>query len=568
MSAPSLQWRVVTAAFGLTLCCSWGLAAEPAKLKAHLDAGEFAPALEIARQAADVRQRDALLGQVAASQAAAGLRNSALATASMMESDVARSSAASSASSAPPRSARGGGTQADFDSLIDLITSTVAPTTWDQVGGPGSIAPFATGVHVDAKGNMHRLLEEELSQRLDRVRDQAAMTSGPGTARRTSQLRKVSLPRLERAVQLRLAAGRDVTEEMRFLAGLQKVQYVLIYPETGDLVIAGPASDWTPDREGRMVGVESARPVLQLDDLVVILRHMQRPDATFGCSITPVQESLSRTKTFLEETSKTPLKAGGRDAWLAKVRNTLGAQDIEYRGIDARTRAAQVLVEADYRMKLVGIGLESGVLGVPSYLATIPTDKAPPSLGVLRWWFTLKYDAVATNQPRDAYELRGQGVQVLSENELLDAMGQRVHTGDSEPLNREFARNFTQHFPELARKYPVYADLANLFDLALASALVQGENLAERVDWHMTCFGDPEQYKVALGYAPRRVESVVNHRMLKGTQFVAAVSGGVHFDCSELVKPSSLAPDKSGALVRYREASAPEQRPRDTWWWD
>jgi type II secretory pathway component GspD/PulD (secretin) len=30
----------------------------------------------------------------------------------------------------------------DYDSLIDLITSTVEPTTWDQVGGPGSIAPL------------------------------------------------------------------------------------------------------------------------------------------------------------------------------------------------------------------------------------------------------------------------------------------------------------------------------------------------------------------------------------------------------------------------------------------
>jgi hypothetical protein len=31
--------------------------------------------------------------------------------------------------------------EADFDSLIDLITSTVMPTSWDDVGGPGSIAP-------------------------------------------------------------------------------------------------------------------------------------------------------------------------------------------------------------------------------------------------------------------------------------------------------------------------------------------------------------------------------------------------------------------------------------------
>ena len=33
------------------------------------------------------------------------------------------------------------------------------------------------------------------------------------------------------------------------------------------------------------------------------------------------------------------------------------------------------MVEADYRMKLVGMGLEEGVLGVPSYLSMI---RVPP----------------------------------------------------------------------------------------------------------------------------------------------------------------------------------------------
>ena len=33
----------------------------------------------------------------------------------------------------------------DYDSLIEIITSTVLPTTWDQVGGPGSIAPAGFG---------------------------------------------------------------------------------------------------------------------------------------------------------------------------------------------------------------------------------------------------------------------------------------------------------------------------------------------------------------------------------------------------------------------------------------
>ena len=35
-----------------------------------------------------------------------------------------------------------GGTNPDFDSLIDLITSTVEPATWDEVGGPGTLRRF------------------------------------------------------------------------------------------------------------------------------------------------------------------------------------------------------------------------------------------------------------------------------------------------------------------------------------------------------------------------------------------------------------------------------------------
>ena len=30
--------------------------------------------------------------------------------------------------------------QREFDALIDLITKTVKPTAWDDVGGPGSIS--------------------------------------------------------------------------------------------------------------------------------------------------------------------------------------------------------------------------------------------------------------------------------------------------------------------------------------------------------------------------------------------------------------------------------------------
>ena len=36
---------------------------------------------------------------------------------------------------------------------------------------------------------------------------------------------------------------------MQVLAGLQRIQYVFVYPESNDLVLAGPAGDWRPGDE-------------------------------------------------------------------------------------------------------------------------------------------------------------------------------------------------------------------------------------------------------------------------------------------------------------------------------
>jgi len=40
----------------------------------------------------------------------------------------------------------GGAAEADFDALIELITTTIQPNTWDEVGGPGSIKEFETNL--------------------------------------------------------------------------------------------------------------------------------------------------------------------------------------------------------------------------------------------------------------------------------------------------------------------------------------------------------------------------------------------------------------------------------------
>ncbi len=114
------------------------------------------------------------------------------------------------------------------------------------------------------------------------------------------------------------------------------------------------------------------------------------------------------------------------------------------------------MVAADYHMKLVGMGLEQGVPGVKCYLdlIKIPHGGAPPPMSVLRWWFTLNYDAILAAKDRRAFAVCGQGVKVLSENERLSAEGQQIHTGESEVLNRQFARSFTENFEALSASIP------------------------------------------------------------------------------------------------------------------
>ncbi len=477
-----------------------------------IQAGEFGPALARARQIESRGDRDRQLQAVADAQARAGACAAAFNTAAEISDDLARGQTIRDAESLPLRgAARGGGSIADFQSLIALITSTINPTSWDENGGPGAIMPYPGGVRVDADGVMRRVRATDSTGRLAGLRREAAHEHVAMAVRQASALRKVSLPRLEREVQIRLAEGRPLDDEMLLLAGLQKIEYVLVYPESGDLVLAGPAGDWKSDSEDRAVSADGGRPLVRLEDFVVVWRRMNSAaGAQFGCSITPTTESLAKAQAFIDRGQGQPLKPGQRGAWLDQLRAQLGRQKIEFAGIDPHSRVAQVMLEADYRMKLVGIGLEDGTLGVPSYLALlhVPAGEAPPPLGVLRWWFTMDYQALVASPQHDAFELRGQGVRVQSENELLHEDGRREQTGQADDPNREFARRFTKEFAALAQKYPIYAELRNIFDLALVCAAIRAEGLPEQVGWHATCFNDAEQFPVGAGNLPESVDTV------------------------------------------------------------
>ena len=156
---------------------------------------------------------------------------------------------------------------------------------------------------------------------------------------------------------------------------------------------------------------------------------------------------------------------------------------------------------------------------------------------------------------------------MLSENELLTARGERVHTGKADDLNSQFAHSFTAHFEELARKYPIYADLRGVFDLALVAALIRAERLDEQAAWRMSILGDAAKFPVRLAAVPKQVETVMNHRLVEQKHIIVGVSGGVSFDANSLVQAQAIKADEYGLMSSDR-ASATPNAAREIWWWD
>ncbi len=306
---------------------------------------------------------------------------------------------------------------------------------------------------------------------------------------------------------------------------------------------------------------DSGRPVVRLEDLIVLLDNVYFRNGQFLCAITPTQDGLVEAQSFIARSSRQPVPAGQRDRWLQEFRSALGLQRIQVEGIAADTRVARVIVEADHHMKRIGIGLEPGTDRVPSYLdRLVESGEIPEQMDVLRWWFTLHPRALEVGRGGMLYVFGDQAVQVLSENELLTRTGQRVPTGRSEPLNEQFARDFTADFDELARRYPTYADLDNVFRLSLVAAMIRQHGGFPERDWNLADWVKSGEFPVATGRAPAWVESIVNHRQVDRRTFVAAVSGGVRFAAPET---RQLPAAQSTTFPHWKSAI-----PSDRWWWD
>ncbi len=447
---------------------------------------------------------------------------------------------------------------------VAVLIACLAPLAVGQV--IESVQP--AGIEVDAQGVLRVRQLHDASGRLSRQRIAQMKAQLDPNVARPSKLRKISLNRLEAAVAEAVVNGTGLTDDMRYLVGMTRLQYVFLYPESGDIVIAGPAEGYGVGMSGHVIGLSSGRTVLELQDLIVALRAFapqSEPTPIIGCSIDPTQEGLARMQQFLVSIAGRVRPSDDRRI-AAGLQESLGGQNITIEGVPASTHFAQVLVEADYRMKLIGIGLEQPPVKITSYVSRAnPSSVARNALQ--RWYFVPDYDAIRVSEDDQAMELVGNGVKLIGASEMVTRHGGRQVAGTVDRASLAFAHSFTKKYAELASHVSVYAQLKNIIDMSVAAAYMQEKDFFAKVDWNLGVFGDEAQLPVETYPVPRQVASAVNV-VWKGSTLMTPIGGGVSIEPRQAVQTDNLSVDTTQEVANVQQDVGIAGVDRGTWWWD
>jgi hypothetical protein len=427
--------------------------------------------------------------------------------------------------------------------------------------------PVPTFPSINVVGGIDISVEGVLSNQDTRQRDevraarQQALKSVPGDLNQPTKLRMVSLRKLEEKIRQCAMDKQQLPDEVRYLAGLQRVQYVFVYPEENDVVIAGPADGWVINSEGNVVGKTSGRPVLQLDDLLVGLRYADAArSGGMTASIDPTAQGIQNLNSLLAQ-----LKTiGNPQETISAIEQAMGPQNITVGGIPADSRFANVLVAADYRMKRLGMNMEeSPVKGMPSFLELGGAAAAKNPNMMQRWWLAPKYDALQTDGEGLAFELRGAGVQCMAEEDYFDAAGKRQERSKASPAAQKWADTMTKNYEALSEKMTVFGDLRNCIDLAVVGALIAQEHLLEKANVKLPYLFDSNALALQKCNTPKQVPTQAS-TIKKGRDWVISASGGVALQPWYVVDSEKF--EKSAELTPVRATVAKARN--DRWWWN
>ncbi len=441
--------------------------------------------------------------------------------------------------------------------LVASVLLTAGTPAQAQVGG---FVQQVAGVWIGADG----ILRNRDVDESNKVHDAwaKALRAVPGELKPLG-LRKISLRRLEAAIQEHRQTGAPLDDEMRFLAGIQRIQYVFVYPQERDIVLAGPGEGWKLNPQGEVVGITTDRPVMWLDDLIVSLRTAQNARQTgISCSIDPSDEGIVRLRSLVPQLAQSTWndKAEVEQA-TALIEDTLGMQKISVTGIPADSHFARVIVAADYKMKRLAMNFEPApIKGLPSFLTMMKAGGSGMQNMLPRWWLEPNYESLLASPDGLAWEFRGASVKAVTEEDFVTESGARKPSGRTNPVAKKWADNMTVHYDELSAKDVVFGQLRNCIDLAVVGALVVKDHLSEKADCSLSVLLTDEQLPAEQFGVPRQVASR-SSVMQKGAKWLISASGGVQVLSWHVASKT----EASANVAPVREKATPTGQ---NWWWN
>ena len=376
-------------------------------------------------------------------------------------------------------------------------------------------------------------------------------------------LRKISLRRLDAAIAEHRKTGAPLDDEMKYLAGIQRIQYVFVYPQQQDIVLAGPGEGWKLNAQGEVVGITTGRPVMWLDDLVVALRTAQGAGKTgISCSIDPSDDGIKRLQSLVPQlvaaSSSNNLVI---DEATAAIEETLGMQKISVTGVPADSHFARVIVAADYRMKRMAMRFEPApIKGLPSFLSMMKAGGSGMQNMLPRWWLEPNYESLLASPDGLAWEFRGASVKAVTEEDFITASGARKPSGKANPTAKKWADNMTAHYDELASKEVVFGQVRNCIDLAVVGALIVKDHLPEKASCSLSVLMHDEKLPTEQFGVPKKVASI-SSVLKKGSNWLISASGGVLVPSWNIAAKS----EQSASVAPAREKATPEGQ---NWWWN
>jgi hypothetical protein len=418
------------------------------------------------------------------------------------------------------------------------------------------------GVAIDAKGAIDEA--EQSNVVALRSARRAALEAGlddlAANINQPSELRKISLRRLDALLARHVSQNKPLTSDVLYLAGLQRVEYVLAYPELNDIVLAGPAEPWTVDDAGNVVGENSGAATMQLIDLIAALRTTDKLLAgeMISCSIDPTPAGLQRFARVTRGGRASPSAQS-----LRRMEQATGPQTIKLTGVSPESHFAQVLVAADWQMKRLAMGLAaSPVEGLASYLELLKDNPSvTPRNALPRWWIAFGPEPVQRDAEGLGWRISPPGIQVHTAAAHLEADGQIATETQSDPLAQQWADAMTAHYDELAIAEPVFGQLRGCMDLALVTAVLASGDLLTHVALELPMLLDDGRLQLAPHHIPKTVASQAS-AIRRSRGWVVTVSGGVELDVAIAVNNANVQPEVKEARTL---ASANDA---NSWWWD